>query len=466
MSDHHSPVKEIRALLGLATPIFIAQLAQMGTGVVDTIMAGRYGSEDLAAIAIGYNLWLPIYLISLGIMLAVTSIVAQHFGANRIEEIKRVLPQAFWVAVVLGFVSVPLCYFPGPILELLSLDAATFSKSEGYLKAVAFGLPGAALFQALRCHLQGIGIIRPFAIASVIGFFANIPLNYAFIYGHWGIPEMGAPGCGWATAISMWLGPILISFYTIRSKEMQAYLPARRWYWPERVVVREILYVGGPIGATFFFEMAVFSVIGLLIASLGNTAISAHQIAINVYDVLYMPLISIGSAMATRMGHGIGRGDMPGVKTSLHYGFLIAVAFCIAITITLLVIPDPVARIYTEDKPIITLAIALLRLAILFVVIDMFAVVTSFGLRAFKDTHFPFLVMTIAYWMVALPLGYYLGMSDPESAIYGAVGFWWAMILGVAVAALLTGWKLQVWIKRPLLPDPDYNVDTADSFAA
>jgi MATE family multidrug resistance protein len=458
--------KEIRALLALATPLFIAQLAQMGTGVVDTIMAGRYSSEDLAAIAIGYNLWLPVYLISLGIMLAVSTIVAQHYGAGRIEAIRKLLPQAFWVALILGFISVPLCYFPGPILGLLSLDASTFAKAEGYLQAVAFGLPGAALFQALRCHLQGIGIIRPFAIASVIGFFANIPLNYAFIYGHWGIPEMGAPGCGWATAISMWLGPILITFYTLRSKAVQEYLPEKMWCWPEREPVREILYVGGPIGATFFFEMAVFSVIGLLIASIGNTAVSAHQIAINVYDVLYMPLISIGSAMATRIGHSIGRGDMPGVKASLHSGFLISVLFCIVIAVILLVIPDPVARIYTEDEPIRVLAVALLRMALLFVVIDMFAVVTSFGLRAFKDTHFPFLVMTIAYWMVALPLGYYLGLSDPDSALYGATGFWWAMILGVAIAAVLTAWKLNIWLQRPISPDPGYSEGTGDSFAA
>jgi MATE family multidrug resistance protein len=466
ISPPNSPAREIRALLRLATPLFIAQMAQMGTGVVDTIMAGRYSSEDLAAIAIGYNLWLPVYLISLGIMLAVTSIVAQHYGAGRIEEIKRLLPQSLWVALVLGLVSIPLCFFPGPILELLSLDASTFAKSEGYLKAVAFGLPGAALFQALRCHLQGIGIIRPFAIASVIGFFANVPLNYAFIYGHWGIPEMGAVGCGWATAISMWLGPILIAFYTLRSSALKPYLPSKLWHWPQRQPIREILYVGAPIGVTFFFEMAVFSVIGLLIASVGNTAVSAHQIAMNVYDVLYMPLISIGSAMATRIGHSIGRGDMPGVKTSLQCGFFISVLFCIVIAAILLVIPDPVAKIYTQDEPIRAMAVALLRLAILFVVIDMFAVVTSFGLRAFKDTHFPFLVMTVAYWMVALPLGYYLGMSDPESEVYGAVGFWWAMILGVAIAAILTGWKLRVWIGRPLKPDPNYSVDTADSFSA
>lgn len=457
---------EARELFKLATPLFIAQLAQMGTGVVDTIMAGRYSSIDLAAISIGYNIWLPIYLVSLGIMIAVTSIVAQHYGAGRVEAIRRLLPQAFWVALVIGFVCAPLCYFPGPILDLLSLDSETFSRSEGYLKAVAFGLPGAALFQALRCHVQGVGIIRPFAIASVIGFFANIPLNYAFIYGHWGIPEMGAPGCGWATAISMWLGPLLIVFYATRSKALKEYMPSFTWHPPQRAPIMEILSVGAPIGATFFFEMAVFSVIGLMIASVGNTHVSAHQIAINVYDVLYMPLVAIGAAMATRVGHSIGREDMVGVKASIHCAMLISVLFCIAIAAILWQTPGLVSEVYTDDKPIQTLAIILLRLNILFVVFDTFAVVASFGLRAFKDTRFPFLVMTIAYWMFALPLGYQLGMTDSQSSLHGAVGFWWAMIGGVGVAALLNGWRLKRWLSRPLPPQDDHSEDNPTPFAA
>lgn len=447
-------------MLALAAPLFVAQLAQMGTGVVDTIMAGRYSSVDLAAIAIGYNIWLPIYLVTLGIMLGVTSIVAQLFGAGRVSEIRSLLPQAFWVALVLGVISVPLCYFPGPVLEQLSLDEVTYGKSRGYLQAVAFGLPGAALFQALRCHIQGIGIIRPFAIASVIGFFANIPLNYMFIYGRWGAPELGAPGCGWATAISMWLGPLLITFYTVRSKSLRDYLPAPRWYRPEKAPVAEILQVGAPIGATFFFEMAVFSVIGLMIARVGNEEVAAHQIAISIYDVVYMPLISFGSAMATRIGHGIGRGDMPAVRASLHCGLLLSLLFCIVMSVVLLWLPEPVARIYTRDEAIRQTAVGLLQLAILFIGIDMVAVLTSFGLRAFKDTRFPFLVMTIAYWMLTLPLGYQLGLTDSSDKLYGALGFWWAMIAGVSVAALLTSLRLRVWLNRPLAPrngdSPDY----------
>lgn len=463
--DQRTPLMtETRELMHLATPLFIAQLAQMGTGVVDTIMAGRYGSVDLAAIAIGFNLWLPIYLVSLGIMLAVTSIVAQHYGAGRIREIRRILPQAFWVALVLGLVSVPLCYFPGPVLSQLDLDPVTYGKAEGYLQAVAFGLPGAALFQALRCHVQGVGIIRPFAIASVIGFFANIPLNYMFIYGHWGVPEMGAVGCGWATAASMWLGPLLIAFYTARSKQLKDYLPTMRWYRPEREPIAEILHVGAPIGATFFFEMAVFSVIGLMIASVGNQQVAAHQIAINIYDIIYMPLVSIGSAMATRIGHGIGRGELEAVKLSMRSGIGVAALFCAVMAVVMTWAPGHMARIYTEDAAIRSIAMGLLKLAVLFIFLDMVAVITSFGLRAFKDTRFPFLVMTVAYWMVTLPLGYALAIRDSGSPLYGAIGFWWAMIVGIAIAALMTGMRLRVWLRRPL--PRSYSEDSQDSVSA
>ena len=195
-------VGESRALLAIAWPMIIAQLAQMGTGVVDTIMAGRYSATDLAAIAIGYNIWLPLLLLFIGTMLGATIIIAQDFGAGRIQRIRDSLPQALWLALALGLVAGPLCYFIEPLLNALQLDPETHVKSLDYLQAVAFGLPAAAIFQALRCHTQGVGIMRPFAIASVLGFLANIPLNYALIYGKWGAPELGAAGCGCVAAIS------------------------------------------------------------------------------------------------------------------------------------------------------------------------------------------------------------------------------------------------------------------------
>jgi len=442
--------KESRALWALSWPILIAQLAQMGTGVVDTIMAGRYSAVDLAAVAIGYNVWLPVYLFFVGMMLATTSIVAQDFGAKRVERIRELLPQSLWLALVLGLIAGPICFYSEPLLALLALDSQTQEKSLGYLQATAFGMPAAAVFQALRCHTQGLGIMRPFAIASVIGFVANIPLNYAFIYGAWGLPEMGAEGCGWATAISMWLGPVLIAFYMARAQTLKPYLPKVQFTAPRLAPLKEITRLGLPIGLTYFFEVAVFSIIGLLIATLGNTAMASHQIALNVWDVIYMPLISISAAMATRVGHAIGSGDKNDVIIAVRCGTGITILSGIVVMLLLLASPGSIVQVYTDDTEILTMAIVLIRLAAFFIVIDAVEVAAASTLRAFKDTRFPFLVMAIAYWMIALPLGYWLGIINADSATDGTIGFWKAMIAGISVATVLVLWRQRKLLQRPL----------------
>ncbi|MEH6591749.1 MAG: MATE family efflux transporter [Halioglobus sp.] len=443
-------VVEIRSLLTMALPLFIAQLAQMGTGVVDTIMAGRYDAVDLAAIAIGYNIWLPLYLFFVGAMLATTAIVAQDFGAGRMQKIRDTLPQSLWVALVIGLIAAPLCYFCGPLLDLLNLDPDTRQKSLAYLQATAFGMPAVAIFQSLRCHTQGIGVMRPFAIASVIGFIANIPLNYAFIYGKWGIPEMGAAGCGWATAISMWLSPVLIAIYMARADSLKPYLPPLSFVRPRLIVIKEISNLGFPIGLTFFLEIAVFSIIGLCIARLGNTAMASHQIAVNVWDVVYMPLVSIGTAMTTRIGHAIGAGDKPGSTLAIKCGAIITLMMGLLIMLFLLSTPHLVVRAYTDDQAIMVMAIALIRLAGFFILIDAVQAVASFSLRAFKDNRFPFVVMSVAYWGIALPVGYYLGTVAGSNPMEGTIGFWKGMIAGISVAALLMVWRLRGWVRRPL----------------
>jgi MATE family multidrug resistance protein len=444
---------ETRALFTIAWPMIIAQLAQMGTGVVDTVMAGHYSADDLAAIAIGYNIWLPLFLLFIGMMLGATVIIAQDFGAGRVQRIRESLPQALWLALLLGAVAGPLCYFSEPLLTLLALDENTHGKSLAYLQAVAFGLPATALFQALRCHTQGIGVMRPFAIASILGFLANIPLNYMFIYGHWGAPELGAAGCGWATAISMWLSPVLIAFYMARAPLLKAYLPPLKLVAPDLGRLREIVRLGLPMGLTFFMEIAVFSVIALMVATLGNTAMASHQIAFNVWDVVYMPLISIGSAMATRIGHAIGRGDRPGVNLAIVCGSSFIFLVGISSIALLLSSPGLIISAYTSDPAIQAMAVTLVKMAGLFIIIDTAQVAGSFCLRAFKDTRFPFIVSCIAYWLIALPVGYWIGIVGSTSALEGTLGFWKGMVLGIGISTLLVMWRLNIILRRPLTRD-------------
>ena len=434
---------ELGPLWRIAWPLLIAQTAQIGTGVVDTLMAGNYGDVDLAAIAIGFNIWLPLYLIILGTLFACSAIVAQDFGAGRIERVRSFLPQGLWVAVALSAVMTPLCLNSGLVIELLGLPPETAVKTTAYVSRVGLGFPALGIFMALRYHTQGLGITAPFAMASVIGFIANVPLNYMLIFGAWGAPELGAEGCGLATAASMWISTLIILLYVLTARSLRPYLPDRWLQMPDQQRIGEILAVGIPVGLTFFLETGVFSAITLLIATLGDAAVAAHQIAINVWDVFYIPMVSIGSAMATRMGHAIGAGNAHGVRMALRVGAALSTLIGLLAMSLLLLFPDAIIGAYTQSDTIRDLAFSLLRLAALFIMIDVVQIVGSFVLRAYKETRFPFVVVTFSYWGLALPLGYAMAIHWGDSAPEGTVDFWYATILGIAVAAALITWRVR-----------------------
>lgn len=434
---------ELGPLWAIAWPLLIAQTAQIGTGVVDTLMAGNYGDVDLAAIAIGFNIWLPLYLIILGTLFACSAIVAQDFGAGRTERVRSFLPQGLWVAVVLSGIMTPLCLNSGFVIELLGLPAETATKTTAYVSRVGLGFPALGIFMALRYHTQGLGITAPFAIASVIGFIANVPLNYMLIFGVWGAPELGAEGCGLATAASMWISTSIILLYVLTARSLRPYLPDRWLQMPDRQRIAEILAVGIPVGLTFFLETGVFSAITLLIATLGDAAVAAHQIAINVWDVFYIPMISVGSAMATRMGHAIGAGNAHGVRMALRVGAALSTLIGLLAMSLLLLFPDAIIGAYTQSETIKNLAFSLLRLAALFIMIDVVQIVGSFVLRAYKETRFPFVVVTFSYWGLALPLGYVMAIHWGDSTPEGTIDFWYATILGIGVAAALITWRVR-----------------------
>ena len=434
-------------------PLLVAQSAQMGTGVVDTIMAARFGDKDLAAIAIGFNIWLPLYLVVLGVMFASSAIIAQDFGAGRIHRIRDHLPQALWVSVFLSLIVAPLCYFSHLGLGWLGIDAQTAEKSSEYIKMVAFGFPALGIFMALRYHCQGVGITSPFAVAAVVGFIANIPLNYMFIFGFGDIPAMGAQGCGIATAISMWLSAIVITVYVLQKKSLKQYLPPWSPVAPNANTIKEILVLGSPVGATMFLETAVFAGIALLVSSLGDTAIGAHQIAFNVWDMFYIPMLAIGSAMATRMGHALGAQNQQGVFMALKAGMLCSGIISLTTMAVLLTLPITIVGIYSESPDITLLAARLLSLAALFVIIDAVQIVGSFSMRAYKKTRFPFIASMVAYWLIALPLGYYLGIVRADNLFDGAAGFWVGIIVGVTVASVMIAVRLVLLLKQPIPKD-------------
>lgn len=187
---------ELRGLLMLATPIIIAQLATTAMGFVDAVMAGRVSPRDLAAVALGNSIWIPVYLLMTGILLATTPKVAQRYGAGQHAEIGPLVRQALWLALCVGLIASGLLLSAEPILQVMKVDPQLVAPSMGYLQGIAFGFPGVALYYVLRCYSDALGRTRPSMVIGLSGLLLNIPLNYVLIYGHFGMPALGGVGCG------------------------------------------------------------------------------------------------------------------------------------------------------------------------------------------------------------------------------------------------------------------------------
>lgn len=452
--------KETRPLLRLALPICGAQLAQAGMSVVDVMMTGRLSATDLAAVSVGSGLWLPLMLFMTGTLMGLTPIVAQLLGAGRTGQIRPNVHQALWVSLALGLLAAGLLYFTVmPIFRLMSVPDEVAKGAAAYLAAVAFGMPGVALFQALRAFSDGMNHTRPSLWISLIGLGVNIPSNFVLIYGgdgltglfgdwlpHWiqSLPALGAFGCGIATALSMWVMALAMILYTRHSL---AYGEVELWQSPATLnwrIIGELLHVGVPIGVAIFVEVTLFTFIALFIASLGEVTVAAHQIALNYTSILFMLPLSLSMALTVRVGNTLGQGRPDFARLVAWNGILISLAIAALNSLLLWLTAEPVITLYTHDAEVQRLTLSLVILAMIFQVSDSLQVNMAGALRGYKDTRVVMLITLVAYWLVGLGGGHWLGVRGLGGLIMplGVHGYWIGLIAGLSAAALLLGLRL------------------------
>lgn len=442
--------REAKALLLLATPLVISQLAQMGMTFTDTVMAGRHSEHSLAGVAIGASLWVPCFLFMVGILMAVTPMVAQAWGAEKYTDIKRSVQQAVWLAAVLGIFMMILLQLSGSLFDVIEMEEHARLQAKGYLFAVSFGLPPLALFQVLRALNEGAHFTRPFMLVSITAMLANIPLNYIFIYGELGLPELGGAGCGWATTLVLWLEVFLMLFITLKNKRLLHIKWHTDWKKPERQRILDILRLGVPIGIALLIESSMFSLIALFLAKLGNTAVAGHQVAMSFISTLFMVPMSLSMALTIRCGYFLGKDDTAQARFVAIMGIGFTLITASLFSLLILFFSAPIARLYTNDPDIIALAIELLFLAAIFQFSDAVQTAAAGVLRGYKDTRFTFIVVLIAYWGVGLPVGYILGLTPLWGAEMGAEGFWIGLIAGLGLASVLLGARVYYVSKRAI----------------
>ncbi|MDN3651232.1 MATE family efflux transporter [Thalassotalea ponticola] len=440
---------DTKKLIKLAYPILIAQLIQNLMSFADTVMAGRVSSTDMAAVAVASSIWLPIIIAIQGVTMALSAIVSQARGAKDTSRIAHATIQTGWITIVLSTLVIVVFYLLvdsarahlqlEPELKRLMLD---------YLSFIVWGGPGFCLYFVFRNYIEGMGITKPTMIIAMIGLLINIPANYIFIYGQFGAPELGGAGCGIATAIVYWSMFLATMVYALWSKKLQHINLIGALSLPERREIITLLSLGVPIALSLLFEVSLFSVVAIILAPFGADIVASHQIAINFSSLIFMVPLSIAMAVTIKVGFAVGEKQLNNARdicaNSMILGFLIAVLTA-ASTI---VFREQIARIYTNEAVVVSMAAKLMFLAALFQFSDFIQVISAGALRGYKDTKSILYITFVSYWLVGLSLGVILGLTDIIVPRLGAAGFWIGFISGLTCAAILLYWRLKIIQKR------------------
>ena len=445
---------EWKQLAVLGAPILIAQLAQMANGVIDTVMAGHASAEDLAGVGIGTSLWVPVLLFFAGTLSALQPTISGHRGAQEPHRIMPTAWQGIYISALASVAMILLLVNVEPVLELLKLDERTAQITQGYLNAFAWGVPALLLLTALRGLTDGLGHTRIFMIFSLVSTLLNLPLNYIFIYGaelgDWALPAMGGIGCGWATSLSNWIATISLLIYLQRSKTYAQFHLVREWVAPVKQDIIRLLKLGLPIGFTMFVEVSMFCMIALFLAPLGAITVAAHQIVLNAVSLMFMIPLSLGMALTLRVSYLVGAHNLPEAQLLARSSLLLALGIACINAPIIYFGREWIASLYTSDHAVQKIAAQLFTLGALFQIADVVQVTMINVLRGYKDTKIPMLIMLLSFWGICLPLGYALTFEDWLTAPLGAPGFWTALIVGLACAAILLTMRMFRFDASPL----------------
>lgn len=427
----------------LAWPVLVAQLAVMAYAVIDTMMAGRYATDDLAAVGIGASIYFSVFVALMGVLLAVSPIAAQLLGAGRHAEIGEQVRQAMWLAFALAALSVVAFRFPEPFLALSDPPPAVAAKVRAYLAIAAWGAPAGLAFRLFASYTVAVSLPHVMMRLNLLGLLLKIPLTWVLVFGHLGAPAMGSSGCALATAVVMWLVCILCWTLCAVSPAYREHRVFGRWSWPRWADQRHLIALGVPIGLTFLVDVTAFTFMALFIARLGAVNSAAHQIASNVAAVMFMLPLALGNGVGVLVAQAIGARKFTTARLTGMTGIGLALALAVLAGAVLGSAAPVVAGFYTSDGTVRAVAATLLVLVAGYHVFDALQAVTVSTLRGYKRAVVPMLVNATGLWGIGLFGGYVIGLTDALdlSALglttpLGVQGFWYAAIAGLAVAGL------------------------------
>lgn len=425
--------QKIKLFFYIFFPVLVTQVSLNLMTFFDTVMSGRAGAEDLAGVAIGSSLWVPVFTGINGILLAITPIIAHLLGAKDNQSISKKVQQAIYLSIALGvFILILGIILLNPVLNMMELDSEVHRIAKYYLITLGIGIIPLFIFNTLRSFIDALGQTRISMVIILISLPINILFNYVFIFGKLGMPALGGIGAGVATALTYIVTCLLSILILAKMNPFRDYRVFKNWMKPNFKAWLEQLKIGVPIGFAIFFETSIFAAVTLLMSVYNTHTIAAHQAAMNFASLLYMIPLSVGIALTITVGFEVGARRMHDAKI---YGFIgISGGIFIAIFngVILYVFREGVAGLYNSDPDLIALTVQFIGYAIVFQVADAFAAPIQGALRGYKDVNVTLVIALVSYWLVGLPTGWLL-------ANYTALepfGYWVGIIVGLSAGAI------------------------------
>ena len=440
---HHFKDKFI-LFLKIFFPILIYQFANYSASFVDTTMTGQYNTMDLAGVSMATSIWNPFFTFLTGIVSALVPIIGHHLGRGKKEEVASDFYQFIYLALSLSVLLLGMVLFLAPlILNHIGLEAPVAAVAVRYLWFLSIGIIPLLLFSVIRSLLDSLGLTKLSMYLMLLLLPLNSGFNYLLIFGAFGVPELGGAGSGLGTSLAYWV-LLGISVLVLFKQEKLKALHLERRIPFNMDKIKEGVRLGLPIGGTVFAEVAIFSVVGLIMAKFSSLIIASHQSAMNFSTLMYAFPMSISSAMAIVVSYEVGAKRFDDAKTYIGLGRWTALIFAGFTLSFLYIFRGNVASLYGNDPEFIDLTARFLTYSLFFQLADTFAAPLQGILRGYKDTVIPFYLGLVGYWGVAIPVA----MVFDSLTDFGAYSYWIGLIISLIVSGVLYRWRLTVIMKR------------------
>lgn len=431
--------QHFRENFSVAYPVVISQLGHIAVNVADSVIVGRLGERPLAGVALATSVFVVVLVAGLGISMGLTPLVAAAAARKRSHRLALLLGSGLAVCGVAGVVLAGLGWAATWLLPHLGEPPAVVALAGPFLRILALSMVPLMLFQALRQFAEGLALTREAMVISLGANLVNIGLNYVFVFGLLGMPAWGMIGSAWATLVARGLMLAAMAAWFGRAARFAPYRAQLASRWKH---ARRMLGLGFPIAGQMMLETGAFVFSALMMGWIGTTALAAHQIAINVASVTYMAASGIGAAATVRVGQFAGAGRHYEVRRAATSALWQAFGFMLLMGVILVLTRHHLPGLYvttSDGAAARALAAELLVIAALFQMSDGVQVAALGALRGLEDVRLPGLISFVAYWVIALPLGYWLAFPLG----YGPHGLWAGLCLGLTLSAVALTWRVR-----------------------